>query len=128
MEEDYQHVSISDSIGRPLDGSKCYRLHLLPDIFKSSFWSVIVYDSLTKLIIQNNQLWPSVHSNSSKLIVNPEGSVDIWFGPVDSEGKVHNWLQTIPGKEWYIVLRIYDAPELCFKQGWKPGEIEEVLT
>jgi hypothetical protein len=128
MDEDYQHVIISDSGCRPLEGRKSYRLHLLPEIFDSSFWSVIVYDSLTKLIIQNDQLWPSVHSNCRKLSVNPDRSIDIWFGPVALEGKAHNWLQTIPGKEWYIVLRIYDAPESCFKQGWKPGEIDEVLT
>jgi len=128
MDEDYQHVTISDSLGRLLDGSKSYRLHLLPDIFKSSFWSVIVYDSLTKLIIQNDQLWPSVHSNSRKLSVNQDGSVDIRFGPVAPQGNSINWLQTIPGKEWYIVLRIYNAPESRFTQSWKPGEIEEVFT
>jgi hypothetical protein len=128
MDEDYQHVSISDSLGRPLEGGKSYRLHLLPDIFTSSFWSVIVYDSLTKLIIQNDQLWPSIHSNCKKLIVNQDGSVDIRFGPVAPQGKAINWLQTIPGKEWYIVLRMYNAPESCFSESWKPGEIEEVLA
>lgn len=128
MDEDYQHASISDSMGRPLDGGKSYRLHLLPDILKSSFWSVIIYDSLTKLIIQNDQLWPSVHSNCRKLIVNQDDSVDIWFGPVAPEGKAINWLQTLPGKEWYIVLRIYNAPESCFSGSWKPGEIQEVLA
>jgi hypothetical protein len=128
MDEDYQHVTNSDSGGRLLDGSISYRLHLLPDIFKSSFWSVIVYDSLTKLIIQNDQLWPSVHSNCRKLSVNQDGSVDIRFGPLAPQGNAINWLQTIPGKEWYIVLRVYNAPECCFAPEWKPGEIEEVLT
>jgi hypothetical protein len=128
MDEDFQHEYISDSIGRPLNGNKGYRLHLPGVIFKSSFWSVIIYDSLTKLIIQNDQLWPSVHSNCRKIIVNPDGSVDIRFSPMAPEGKPLNWLQTIPGKEWYIVLRIYDAPESCFTQGWNPGEIEEDVT
>jgi hypothetical protein len=128
LDEDYQHEYTSDSRGRPLDGSKFYRLHLLPDIFKSSFWSVIVYDSLTKLIIQNDQLWPSLHTNSRKLDVNPDGSVDIRFGPAARKEKALNWLQTIPGKDWYIVLRIYNAPDLCFAQGWNPGDIEEILT
>ncbi len=128
MEEDYQYVSSTDSMGRPLDGGKSYRLNLLPDIFLGSFWSVIVYDNLTKLIIQNDQLWPSVHRNSRNLNVNPDGSVDILFGPHASQGKTVNWLQTIPGKEWHIVLRIYNAPESFFNQGWSPGEIEEVVT
>jgi hypothetical protein len=128
MDEDYQHEYISDSMGFPLDGSKGYRLHLPACIFKSSFWSVVVYDSLTKLIIRNDQLWPSVHSNSRKLAVNPDGSVDIRFGPAAPEEKTLNWLQTISGKEWYIVLRMYNAPESCFTQGWNPGKIEEDVT
>jgi hypothetical protein len=125
MDEDFQHEYISDSIGRPLNGGKCYRLHLPGDIFESSFWSVIIYDSLTKLIIRNDQLWPSVHSNCRKLNVNPDRSVDLWFSPLMQEGKPFNWLQTIPGKHWYVVLRIYNAPESCFAQEWNPGEIEE---
>jgi hypothetical protein len=128
MDEDYQHEYTSDSRGRPLEGGKYYRLHLLPYIFKNCFWSVIVYDSLTKLIIQNDQLWPSVHSKCRKLDVNPDGSVDIRFGPAAAKEKAVNWLQTIPGKEWYIVLRIYNAPEACLARGWNPGDIEEILT
>jgi hypothetical protein len=128
MDEDYQHVFISDSRGFHLDGSKCYRVHLPPDIFKSSFWSVIIYDSQTKLIIHNDQLWPSVHSNCRKLITNGDGSVDIRFGPISPVEKSLNWLQSIPGKEWYIVLRIYCAPESCFTLGWYPGKIEEDVT
>jgi hypothetical protein len=128
MDEEYQHEYISDSMGLPLDGGKRYLLHLPADIFQSSFWSVILYDSESKLIIRNNQAWPSVHSNCRKLLINPDGSVDIRFSPVAPEGKTRNWLQTIPGNKWYIVLRLYNAPESCFVQEWNPGEIEEDAT
>ncbi len=126
MDEDYQHEFISDSMGRPLDGNKNYRLHLLPCILKCSFWSVIIYDSRTQLIIQNDQLWPSVHSNCKKLNVNPDGSVDIRFGPSAQNDKATNWLQTIPGINWYLVLRIYNMPGSCFDEEYNPGEIEEI--
>ncbi len=126
MDEHYQHEFTSDSMGRPLDGGRNYRLHLPSGIFKSIFWSVIIYDSQTKLIIQNDQLWPSVHSNCRKLTVNPDGSVEIRFGPSTPKGMTMNWLQTIPGKNWYIVLRIYNSPGSCFDQDYKPEAIEEI--
>lgn len=126
MDEYYRHEFTADSMGRPLDGSKNYRLHLSSGVFKGIFWSVIIYDSHTKLIIQNDQLWPSVHSKCRKLNVNPDGSVDILFGPAILDGKAINWLQTIPGKKWYVVLRIYYAPGSCADQNFKPGVLEEI--
>jgi len=35
-------------------------------------------------------------------------------------------VQTIPGKGWNIILRLYGPLEPWFDKKWKPGEIEEV--
>ncbi len=86
MEQEYQHVLYLDSKGNPLEGRNRYMLHLTPGIPASDFWSVLVYDKKTGLIIRNGQQWPSVHRNSSKLEINPDGSIDIWFGP-ESHGR-----------------------------------------
>jgi hypothetical protein len=126
MEEELQYIASFDNNGKPLDGNKNYKMHLCPDIPASKFWSVIVYDSRSRLIITNNQPWPSVHSNCSKLIVNQDGSVDCWFGPEAPPGKANNWIQTIPGKNWYLKLRLYYPMESWYNNTWKPGEIEEV--
>jgi hypothetical protein len=88
---------------------------------------VIVYDSQTSLIINAGQPWPSVYSNRNELFINQDGSLDVWFGPTSPEGKENNWIQTIPGKGWYTVLRIYNPLEAWFEKRWKPGEIEEVI-
>ena len=37
-----------------------------------------------------------------------------------------NWLQTIPGKSWFIALRIYGPEQPWIDQTWRPGEIELV--
>jgi len=35
-----------------------------------------------------------------------------------------NWVQTIPGKGWFMILRLYGPLEPWFNKAWRPGEIE----
>jgi hypothetical protein len=35
-----------------------------------------------------------------------------------------NWIQTIPGKGWFLILRLYGPLEPWLDQTWRPGEIE----
>jgi hypothetical protein len=115
-----------DSEGNPLDGGKTYRLHLPPNIPANNFWSVIVYDSQTRSMLQTGQQFPMVSSQSGKVIVNEDGSVDVWFGPEAPEGREPNWVQTLPGKGWNTLLRLYGPEEPWFDKTWRPGEIEMV--
>jgi hypothetical protein len=39
-------------------------------------------------------------------------------------GKESNWIQTVPGKGWFIMLRLYSPLEPWFDKTWRPGEIE----
>lgn len=120
-------ICSTDAKGNPLRGGKYYKLHLPPDIPASNFWSVIVYDSRTRMIIRTDQLWPSVHSNCKRLVVNHDNSVDAWFGPVAPAGEENNWVKTIPGKRWFMILRLYDPLESWLNKSWRPCEIEEIV-
>ena len=115
-----------DADGHYLDGAKSYRLHLPPNIPAKDFWSVIVYDPQTRSMLQTDQQFPSINSQREDLIVNPDGSVDISFGPEPPSGKKANWVQTIPGKGWFVWLRLYGPLESWFDQTWRPREIEPV--
>jgi hypothetical protein len=126
LEDDVQHIITSDINGNLLEGSRNYKLCLPGNIPASNFWSVIVYDSQTKLIICTDQLWPSVHSNCKNLTVNQDGSVDIFFGPNAPENKQCNWLQTLPGRGWYMILHLYEPLENWYNGMWTCGEVEEV--
>ena len=57
---------------------------------------------------------------------NADGSTDVYFGPSVPEGKQSNWIQTIPGKGWNTIFRLYGPLEPWFDQTWRPGEIELV--
>ena len=57
---------------------------------------------------------------------NDDGSIDIYFGPESPAGHENNWLQTVPGKGWFTILRLYGALEPWFDKTWRPGEIELV--
>jgi hypothetical protein len=113
-----------DANGHPFDGSKKYRLHLPPNIPAKDFWSVLVYDPQTRSMLQTDQQFPSISSQKEGLFVNPDTSVDVYFGPEPLPGKEANWIQTVPGKGWFVFLRLYGPLESWFDKTWQPREIE----
>jgi hypothetical protein len=106
-----------------LDGGKTYKLHLPPNIPVKTFWSVIVYDTQFRSMVQTDQQYPSVSGQSTALHVNADGSVDVYFGPKAPPGEENNWVQTIPGKGWFTLLRLYGPLEPWFKQTWRPDNV-----
>jgi hypothetical protein len=119
-------AAFTDAQGKPLDGAKTYRLHLPPNIPAKNFWSIVVYDNQTRSMLQTNQQFPSVNSRKTDLALNPDTSVDVYFGPKPPPGKEGNWIETVDNKGWNTILRLYGPLEPWFDKTWRPGEIEEV--
>jgi hypothetical protein len=114
-----------DGDGNFLDGAKSYRLHILPKIPVNNFWSVVVYDSLSRSELQNGQPLPSVSQYTDPKI-NTDGSVDIYFGPKMPKGQEKNWISTVPKKGWFPIFRFYGPLEPFFDKSWKLNDVEKV--
>jgi hypothetical protein len=59
-------------------------------------------------------------------LANPDGTYTVWFAPTAPDGKEGNWVQTMPGKSWSALLRLYGPLEPWFDKSWKPGDFELV--
>jgi hypothetical protein len=113
-----------DKDGNYLDGSKNYKLNIPADPPAKDFWSLVVYDPQTRSELQTGQPYPSKNNKRDDLIFNEDGSVDLYFGPEPLEGFEKNWTQTVPGKGWFVLLRLYGPLEPWFDKTWQPGEFE----
>ena len=119
-------VAMRDGDGEFLDGGTSYRLTLPPGIPQSRFWSVMVYDRQTRSMLQTGQPKPDLGSQSGTVKTSPDGSTDIYFGPTAPDGRASNWLQTVPGKGFFVILRLYNPLQPFFDKTWRPGEIQTI--
>jgi len=117
-------IAFLDSKKQILDGSKAYQLHIPSKVPVNNFWAITVYDSQTRSQLQTSQPFPTVGSQSEGFQQNSDGSYDVYFAPEAPAGKESNWLQTVPGKSWFAILRMYGPLEPWIDQTWRPGEIE----
>jgi hypothetical protein len=119
-------VAFADSEGKPLDGSKTYRIHLPPNIPAKNFWSFVIYDNQTRSMLQTDEQFPSIGSQKEGIVINRDTSADVYFGPTAPAGHEANWVQTVPGKGWNVIFRLYGPLQPWFDKTWKPGEFEVV--
>lgn len=119
-----------DAEGNPFDGAKTYTCMLPKGIPARAFWSFTVYDNQTRSMLDTPQRYPRAGSQtypSPAAEASADGSTTIYFGPTQPAGVARgNWIQTMPGKGWFTILRLYSPLEPFFDKSWRPTEIELV--
>ena len=122
---DYAMAAI-DSKGDALDGGKTYKLNVPANPPVNDFWAVTMYDTQTRSQLQTDQQFPTLGSQDKGVETNADGSLDIYFAPEAPAGHEKNWLQTIPGKSWFIAFRLYGPLQAWIDQTWRLEDIELV--
>ena len=119
-----------DADGNPFDGARTYKVTLPPNIPAGKFWSLTLYDSQSRSMLDTPQRYPRAGSQSypsPAAEANTDGSTTVYFGHMQPKGvKRGNWIQTVPGKGWFTILRLYSPLETFFTKQWRPSEIELV--
>jgi hypothetical protein len=119
-----------DKDNNPFDGAKTYKVTLPPNIPARAFWSFTLYDNQTRSMLDTPQRFPRAGSQSyptPAAEANADGSTTIYFGPTQPAGvKRGNWIQTMPGKGWFTILRLYSPLPSFFDKTWRVSEVELV--
>lgn len=122
--------ALQDANKQYFDGAKTYKVTLPKGIPEANFWSFTLYDNMTRSMLDTPQRYPRAGSQSypsPAAEASADGSTTIYFGPRQPEGvKRGNWIQTMPGKGWFMLLRLYSPLEPFFDKSWRPSEIELV--
>lgn len=119
-------IAYVDANKQPMDGALTYKIHVPANPPAKDFWAVTAYDTQTRSQLQTDQKLPTVGSQTEGLKMNADGSVDIYLSPEAPAGYENNWLQTIPGKSWFVGFRMYGPMEAWLNKTWRPSEIELV--
>lgn len=118
---------LRDSAGELFSGEKTYRLRVPANTPVHDFWSVIVYSMKTKSMIPNPENRVGLSSyDASKMEMNADGSVDIYFGPQAPAGRQANWLPT--GEDFFLIFRLYGPEKAFFDKIWKLPDVEPVAA
>ena len=116
-----------DASGKWLDGGRSYRLHVPADVPVAQFWSVTVYDNETRCFVDTG-VQPD-RSSRDEIVVNADGSVDLFFGPALPQGAPgSNWIQTISGRGWFSYYRLYAPTQPFFDRSWSLEDFVEIGT
>lgn len=115
-------VTYVDATGEFLDGAQPYTLKI-PAKIPAKDWSVTVYNSESRSMLQNGTPFPAV-SSYSKPEANPDGSINLYFGPKVATGRERNSIKTVPGKGWFPIFRLYGPLEPFYNKTWKLNDLQ----
>jgi len=121
-------AAYQDKDGDWLTGGRAYRLRVPANPPVKQFWSVTVYDEGTRQMIVNAAKNPDISSRKPDLAKNQDGSIDVYLGPSAPKGFEKNWVETLPGKGYFVYFRFYAPTEPFFDKTWALPDIEKATS
>jgi hypothetical protein len=114
-----------DNDGNWLSGEFNYRLHIPANPPVKQFWSITLYENVTRGPLMTDQGASDLSSRKPNLIKNADGSVDVYIGPVKPEGN-KNWIKTNSGHGWFPYFRFYGPTDAYFNKTWSLPDFEKL--
>jgi len=90
------------------------------------YWSVSAYDADTFSFVSTDQRRPSL-SSLKDLTHNPDGSIDLYFGPQAPQRMRSNWIKTETGKGFFLLFRLYSPTADYYAGKWPLGDMTEAV-
>jgi hypothetical protein len=102
-------VAYVDRDGNRLNGNSTYILRFAKDKMPpaAAFWSAVSYHSKENSLVANNLNRHSLGSYSKDLLLNPDGSLDLYLSANEPTGHTSNWLPA-PRGNFYVMMNLYN--------------------
>jgi hypothetical protein len=121
----YYLGTFEDASGQSLRGENTYRLHVPAGVPVRQFWSVTVYSKQTAALFRESTR-VAIGSTNPSVKKNPDGTVDVYFGPKAPAGHESNWIYTPAGQGWWPWFRFFGPEPAVFDKTWKLPDIEQL--
>jgi hypothetical protein len=124
----YSH---SDSNHNTLDGAGTYRLHVDANVPAKDFWSITLYDPISRSMLQGTGSDDVTIDSNDKLKQNADGSYDLFVGPDESKVPEEfrgtpNFAATNPNKGFMVYFRFFGPLEPFFDRSYQLGSFEKI--
>ena len=112
-----------DKDGDHFDGARSYRLHVPANPPAAAFWSLTLYDTATRSMVQNPTN-DAAHSSTTTSRRTPTARWTCTSGPQHRRGQESNWIETVPGRGFYPMFRLYSPTAPLFDGTWTLPDVE----
>lgn len=118
-------MATRDNSGAWLDGGADYVLSVPQPVPASLFWSVTAYDARTRSEVRTQQDKAALGSLGSTF-EETDGTIEFHFGPERPAAKQGQWIQTEPGKGFFLLFRVYGPEEAALNGSWKLADLQKL--
>lgn len=119
-------TSKRDQNGDLLRADQTYRLSVPADAPVAQFWSLTLYSENTRRAYESGAgtIASASRDSTNDLIVNADGSIDLYIGPSAPAGFEKNHMSTVKDDGWFVYFRLYGPLEPWFDKTWSLPDFE----
>ena len=94
----------------------------------AQFWSLTLYSENTRRPYESGsgKIASASRGSTDDLVVNEDGSVDLYIGPTAPPGFEANHMPTVKNDGWFVYFRLYGPLEPWFDKSWSLPDFEPV--